>query len=106
MIKNLTPDQEKLANFMSDISERCYYAGWLDNLEYVLWGALINGPRAYGRGEITQEDIDALKQLSGAVNAWIVFDDDPNIEEVALDLDLWAIKFQADVHENPRLLGD
>lgn len=104
MLKDLTPDQEKLASFMSDISERCYYATWLLNLEYVLWGALIHGPRTYGHGEITQQDIDTLKRLSGAVNAWIVFDDDPTIEEVALDLDEWAAKYQADVHQNPGLL--
>jgi hypothetical protein len=76
MIKDLTSQQHLLADFMSDISERCYYAGWMRNLEYVLWDALLHGQRKYGHGTISQEEIEALKDLSKAANAWIIFDDE------------------------------
>lgn len=33
MIDKLTPKQQQLANLMSDISEECYYAGWMTGLE-------------------------------------------------------------------------
>jgi hypothetical protein len=33
----LSPGAAQLADCMSDISEKCYYASWLDGLEYILW---------------------------------------------------------------------
>ncbi len=58
----LTSEQKKLADFMSEISERCYSAGWLKNLEYVLWDTLNNGTRKFGQDKISHDDIDELKQ--------------------------------------------
>jgi hypothetical protein len=102
MMNDLTSQQLQLENFMSDISERCYSAGWLQDLEYVLWDALINGPRKFGGGIITEKDIETLKKLSEAANAWIVFDDVK--EETAMDLESWRKKFNGDVQQNPDLL--
>ena len=53
MQKNLTPQQNKLIHAMIEISEKCYCAGWLRILEYVLWHALKTGDWNYGRGKIT-----------------------------------------------------
>jgi hypothetical protein len=83
----LTFDQKKLANFMSQISECCYHAAWMENLEYVLWHALENGPQEYGHGSISEEDIYQLKQLSNQAQCWIYFDDET--EETAVSLDEW-----------------
>ncbi len=45
-------------------------------LEYVLWSALIDGPRKYGCLEITVEQIARLKELSDASGGWIMFEDE------------------------------
>lgn len=98
----MTPDQKKLADFMSDISERCYYAGWYKNLEYVLWGAINSGQRTYGHGTISDNDISTLKTLADKSNSWIIFSDDS--EETALDLNAWTNKFHADINKDANLL--
>jgi hypothetical protein len=102
MLKDLTPVQASLADLMSRISERCYAAGWMQNLEYVLWDAQIKGGREYGQDFITQDDIAALKTLSNKAGCWIFFDD--KSEETAIDLNSWQNKFQAETQNNPSLL--
>jgi hypothetical protein len=64
-----TTDQEadaavSLAQLMSDISERCYYAGWEHGTEHVLWAALRDGPRRWGVDAIRAKDLSLPKQLS------------------------------------------
>lgn len=66
----------KLAQLMSDISERCYAAGWEHGTEKVLWSAVRDGPRKWGRDFISAKDIANLQRLSEAANGWIVFSDD------------------------------
>ena len=102
MIYDLTPDQIQLENLMSDISEKCYSAGWETNLEFVLWDAVINGERKYGHDIITIDDIDLLKKLSTACSSWIHFDD--QTEETAIDLDKWRQMFYKAINDNPSLV--
>lgn len=101
MINNLTGQQLLLADYMSDISERCYYAGWMQGLEYVLWDAVLHGERKYGHDTISQKDIEILKELSNATNAWVIFDDET--EETVIDLNAWEQKFTHDIEQNPEL---
>jgi hypothetical protein len=63
----------QLAELMSDISERSFAAGWLNGTEYVLWDALLKGPRDWGRDRITADDIARLSQLSTAAGGWITY---------------------------------
>ena len=102
MTRDLTGQQLLLANSMSDISERCYYAGWMKGLEYVLWNALRHGERKYGHDSISKKDIETLRTLSKAANAWIIFDDET--EETVMDLNTWEQKFKEDVEQNPELI--
>ncbi len=62
--------------YMSELSEEAYYAGWMQNLEYDLWEAVVNGPRKYGRLDITEQHISRLCELSAACGGWVVFDDE------------------------------
>lgn len=103
MTSDLTGGQLLLADYMSDISERCFSAGWMKNLEYVLWNALQNGERKYGHDTISQKDIETLRSLSKAARAWIVFD--AETEETAMDLNTWAQKFKRDVEQNPEVVA-
>lgn len=75
MLQQLDPHARALADFMSELSEEAYCAGWMDGLEFELWRALIGGPRTYGRLEITDEQLARLRELSEAAKGWIVFDD-------------------------------
>ena len=102
MRKDLTTQQSLLADYMSAISERCYYAGWVRDLEYVLWDAVLHGQRKYGHDTISPKDIETLSDLSKASSAWIIFDD--NTEETAIGLHDWKEKFQRDIQHNPQLL--
>ncbi len=103
MLQDLTLEQRLLANLMNDLSERCYSAGWMMNLEYVLWDAISNGPREFGRDVITQNDINELKHLSDNCNCWIYFDDEE--EEIAIDLLLWQQKFNEELGDEPNILN-
>ena len=103
MIEDLTTDQKILANFMSDISERCYSAGWIANLEYVLWDTLTSGPRRYGQDSITQNDITELKTYSDNAKSWIFFDD--NIDQLGLSISEWTMKFKSTIATNPEVLN-
>ncbi len=89
MLFELNTEQLKLANYMSEISERCFSAGWMHRLEFDLWDALINGSIKYGQDFITEDDIAYLKEQSKKCNSWIIFHDDK--EETAVVISEWEI---------------
>lgn len=60
---------------MSDISEICYFARWMDNLEFALWESVLGGPRNYGIGQLTDDDIANLKGLSEACGGWYYWEE-------------------------------
>jgi hypothetical protein len=72
----LTETQEALVALMSDISEEAYYASWMEDLEFVLWYAVLHGPFSYGRTFIDEQLIEQLAQLSKQTEGWIVFKDE------------------------------
>jgi hypothetical protein len=78
------PDRT-LAMLMAELSERCWYAGWLDVLEYSLWdlatgGRPIDGGSAqdwgHCRDSSLQDDLNRLLKMAEAADRWIVWDDD------------------------------
>jgi hypothetical protein len=91
MIADNKEDEWLLAYIISNISERCYYASWMDDVEYILWYSLQEGPRRYGHDEISLDDITALKMLSDRCKCWIYFDD--VMEETPIPLELWHVKY-------------
>ena len=60
-----------LVKVMSGISEECWCAGWLRNLEYMLWDA-VTGKR---EGICSPEEIEHLKYLSEKCGGWIIWDE-------------------------------
>jgi hypothetical protein len=80
-------EEKQLVDYMSDLSERAYCASWMDGLEYVLWNAIVTGPRKYGFLEITDEHIAKLKAMSDGCGGWIIFDDEKG--ETFVPLDKW-----------------
>src|SRR5690606_1757875 len=102
MFSDLTDKQLALADFMSSLSEKCYCAGWMQDLEFVLWDAVLNGERKYGQDLISQNDIEKLKKLSKNANCWIYFDD--LNEESPIDILSWEKLFDQTISENPKIL--
>ena len=76
---------------MSDLSEQAYYAGWMRDLEYALWEAVLGVRREYGRLELTEAPRMRLRELSDGCGGWIVFDD--NTEETWLPRTEWEERF-------------
>ncbi len=102
MLNDLNIDQRNLADFMSELSEKCYSAQWMKNLEFVLWNSIVSGPKKYGQGIISKPDIDQLTELSKICGCWIAFDDVE--EEIAIDLDKWVKIYNRAVALNPNIL--
>jgi hypothetical protein len=66
---------QRLGRAMSDVSEQCYCAGWLDGTEYFVpelcRRALESGRTQYwGHGEVTLELADQLVALAERVECW------------------------------------
>ncbi|SRR5258706_9457270 len=87
MLKDLNEHELKLAELMSEISEKGFCAGWMISLEFYLWEIINGGNRRYGTYEVTQSDIDQLNALSQECGCWIIFDDAN--DETAIDLKTW-----------------
>ncbi|HET6575988.1 MAG TPA: hypothetical protein VFG68_20475 [Fimbriiglobus sp.] len=69
-----------LGKAMSDISEECYYAGWLGGTEYFVpelcRRALESGrPQLWGHGEVTPEEARGLTYLADRLGYWADLDD-------------------------------
>lgn len=94
----LTDDQQILADRMSDVSEDCYSAGWMIDLEYHLWELIYSDPpRKYGIGPVSDQDVRIFKSLSERIGGWICYRSDitdkdlPQSEwgEVFVPLERW-----------------
>ena len=93
MLRDLTNDQRELFDFMSDLSEQAYYAGWMEGLEYALWEAALGVRRHYGHLDFTDAQLVRLRELSDSCQGWIVFDDDTH--ETWLAREEWQERFAA-----------
>ena len=71
----MSPEAKALMDYMSELSERAYCAGWMQGLEYALWQALLKGRLKYGHLQITQKHVGKLKELSERCEGWIVWDE-------------------------------
>jgi hypothetical protein len=91
MLLKLEPKARELADYMSGLSEEAYCAAWMDGLEFELWEAVVNGPRSYGRLQITLDHIAELRRLSEGAGGWVVFDETE--EESLLPMEEWTETF-------------
>ena len=89
----MTPEAAQLRDYMSELSEEAYCAGWMQDVEYELWKVMLEGTAEYGRLSIGKNEVDRLLRLSTACHGWIFFDDDEG--ECWIRLDEWKIRYQA-----------
>jgi hypothetical protein len=92
MLGDLDEAQHALAQYMSDISEEAYCAGWMDGLEFALWQVALGARSEYGQLTLSGAHIANLRALSQAAGGWIVFDD--ATEETWVPLSDWKIRFE------------
>ena len=102
MLDDLTPPQRQLADFMSAVSEEAYGAGWMVELEYVLWDALTGGALAYGGLDLGHDQRAELRRLSEACAGWVVFDEPAG--ETWLPRVEWERRFAGWKQRQPTLL--
>ena len=88
----LNEKQQALGDFMSEISEEAYCASWMEDLEYVLWYAILHGPVSYGRKVIDEQIIAQLKRLAEETGSWTLFDD--ITWQTAVTLPVWQEMFR------------
>ncbi|HEY8878261.1 MAG TPA: hypothetical protein VIN03_11895 [Roseateles sp.] len=91
----LTWKQEALYRLMSEISESCYCAGWLTGNEYTLWEMVAdpNAERRYGMDEVSERDIQTMREISTEIGGWVRWHDDE--DEPGLPSSEWGIRFIA-----------
>lgn len=97
----LTPAQRELADYMSDLSEEHYCAGWLNDLEFALWGFVVDGPGMFGVLRVTPGKIARLIQLSSACGGWIVWRDEDQ-SETSLPMTEWLALYAEHEGEVPQ----
>jgi hypothetical protein len=92
MLSNLSPDARALATYMSDLSEEFWCAGWMRDLEFMLWSA-IEGEEGHASLTLTRNQLATLKSLSNACKGWIVFRRDT--QETFVPMPEWMRLFAA-----------
>jgi hypothetical protein len=88
MPDTLTTAQQALADYMSQLSEQAYAAGWIEGLEYSLWKALVDGPYKYGLLMLTDNHVRELRRRAETCGGWIRFLDAG--EEAFVPLEQWT----------------
>jgi len=69
----LTPEQHRLRDLISDVSERCWAASWMSDTEFEVWRLTTEGG-SWGQGDVG--DLAGLlarvQALAQQLDAWIV----------------------------------
>jgi len=65
--------KETLLRMMRDISEDCWCAGWLTDLEFTLWNAVTTGKMESGWGIVEERDLLRMKHLHELSGGWWIW---------------------------------
>lgn len=94
--------RKRLLSLMREISQDCFFAGWMIGLEYSLWQAVLQYPRPYEFGilPIEVEHVAELKDLAEELQEWAIWDEG-EIREKLIPLSDWKQIFSS--HEARRV---
>ena len=92
MLSNLSSDARALATYMSGLSEEFWCAGWMRDLEFMLW-SVGEGGKTDATLTLTRDQVAKLKSLSNACKGWIVFRSDTG--ETFVSMSEWMNLFAA-----------
>ena len=95
-----SPDAaELLCEYMSEISEDYWCAGWLHGLEFSLWKMLRGGSRDFGTGDVKEEELSKLRQLSQRAGGWVIWDEQKDASMSGnrfVPLALWTVMYDGE----------
>ncbi len=79
-------DWRIVACIISDVSEECYAAGWMQHAEYDVWRLMIEGG-SWGQRNASEvgEELGALRSLSQRFDVWVTWCDEHGEEPMRLD---------------------
>lgn len=94
----LTPEEHRLRDLMSEISERCWYAGWEGGTEYEVWRLATEGGR-WGDSTALElaRELEAIRTLAEELNRWIVWREpmQEGSDHEAMNLAAWRQRYEA-----------
>jgi hypothetical protein len=93
MREPLDEQKQALQDLMKDLSEHHWYAGWMRELEYHLWDAVVHGPSGYGFAVLSEDAIATLASLSQAVGGWFYWSDKEPKGIQFVSLDAWCPRY-------------
>lgn len=77
-----------LIDFISQISETQYCAGWMSGVEFDLW-AIINKEKSIRwTWELNETEIETLKYFSKKINGWVRFPEEGK-SPMFIPMELW-----------------
>jgi hypothetical protein len=65
--------RDTLLRMMREISEDCWCAGWLTDLEFTLWSAVTTGKMESGWGVEEERDLLRMKYLHELTGGWWIW---------------------------------
>lgn len=72
-------DFHSLCELLEAISEDCYCAGWLDDVEHSVWAMLgSKEPVEFGMGSVSLAGLARAKELSKSIGGWARYDQGPS----------------------------
>jgi len=92
--------KQSLIELMMDLSEDYWCAGWMNNMEYVLWVCVVDPANCNFSpcGSLASEEIRQLKELSEEAGGWAWWH--PEQGATFVELDAWQAEF-ARFREDP-----
>ena len=94
----LTPEEHHLRDPMSEISERCWFAGWEDETEFEVWRLAAEGG-SWGRSSAIElaRELDVIRAFAEEIDRWIVWrtPETPSSDHEALVLVDWRERYAA-----------
>lgn len=89
-LRDLTQEQRNLAEFISEISERSYRAGWLHGIEHEVWKAMHAHDFGGAPLSLTAEEVQQLHTMAAKCGGWIIFDEVR--EETFIPMEEWKAR--------------
>jgi len=65
--------RDMLVRMMRNISEDCWCAGWMHDLEFTLWDAMKTGNVDFGWGTVAERDLIRMRRLHELAGGWWIF---------------------------------
>lgn len=90
----LSPEQHRLRDQISQVSEACLYAGWASETEFAVWRLATEGG-SWGRCSATElkSQLNEIKALAHALGEWVVWSDRADCDNEPVDLAQWRIRY-------------